>query len=186
MKTIGVILARFQPVHNGHIALIKKACDENDSVLLLVGSADKLNSRNPVPLGIRIEMLNSALDEHGLSDKCTVKALNDLTTEHDNTYEWGFYLYSAIVDTIKDSAFTMYYSDGYEIITTWFPAFILRNYISLSLLARGKVEKGISATEVRKLLLDDELHDTLETVVPKSVYEKREMLKAFIEINKER
>lgn len=32
----GVILARFQPVHNGHLALITKACTENDRVLLLV------------------------------------------------------------------------------------------------------------------------------------------------------
>ena len=32
----GVILARFQPIHNGHLALIRKACLENDKVLLLV------------------------------------------------------------------------------------------------------------------------------------------------------
>lgn len=27
MKNIGVILARFQPIHNGHIALIEKTGD---------------------------------------------------------------------------------------------------------------------------------------------------------------
>ena len=27
MKT-GIILARFQPIHNGHLELIKQACDE--------------------------------------------------------------------------------------------------------------------------------------------------------------
>ena len=31
----GVILARFQPIHNGHLALIRKACLENDKVLVV-------------------------------------------------------------------------------------------------------------------------------------------------------
>ena len=51
----GVILARFQPVHKGHIALIRKACFENDKVVLLVGSADKFNERNPIPIDLKIE-----------------------------------------------------------------------------------------------------------------------------------
>lgn len=54
----GVILARFQPIHNGHLALIKKACSENDKVLLLVGSADKVNKRNPIK--VRIKLLETA------------------------------------------------------------------------------------------------------------------------------
>ena len=33
MNKFGVILARIQPVHNGHMALIKKACDENENVI---------------------------------------------------------------------------------------------------------------------------------------------------------
>lgn len=57
----GVILARFQPVHQGHMALINKACSENDKVILLVGSADKFNERNPIPLNFRIQMLEEAL-----------------------------------------------------------------------------------------------------------------------------
>lgn len=184
------MLARFQPVHDGHLSLIKKACTENDKILLLVGSADKLNSRNPIPLDIRISMLTESLTENGLIDKCIIRPLNDLTSESDNSLEWGFYLYSKIVDEIKDSAFTMYYSDGFEIITTWFPGFILRNYVSLVLLARGKVEKGISATDIRRLILeyekDTETLEDLKSKVPKSVFERRELINAFIKINKER
>ena len=52
MKT-GVILARFQPIHNGHLQLIKKACDENEQVLVIIGSIDKLSKRNPIPWTIR-------------------------------------------------------------------------------------------------------------------------------------
>lgn len=55
MKT-GVILARFQPIHNGHLQLIQKAVEENDKVLVIIGSIDKLNARNPIPWTIRKEM----------------------------------------------------------------------------------------------------------------------------------
>lgn len=186
----GVILARFQPVHCGHLALIKKACEENDKVLLLVGSADKINARNPIPLNIRIDMLKEALTEYQMIDKCIIYPLNDLSTESDNSIDWGFYLYSCVVDIIKDSVFTMYYSDGFEIITTWFPGFILRNYVSLVLLARGKVQKGVSATQVRNLILNyDKDQDTLKELVdvtPESVFSRKEMLKIYIEMNKNR
>ena len=38
MKKIGVILARLQPIHNGHLELIKKAWEENDEVYVFIGS----------------------------------------------------------------------------------------------------------------------------------------------------
>jgi cytidyltransferase-like protein len=187
MAKFGVMLARFQPVHLGHISLIEKACSENDKVLILVGSIDKLNERNPIPWDIRVEMLKESLEEYGLSDKCSIIPINDLTDESDNSHDWGFYLYAKIVDIIKDSAFTMYYSDGFEIITTWFPGFLLRDYVSLTLLARGKVEKGISATDVRKAILeyDKDKHPlkTLTDMVPTSVFNRKELIKAFIKIN---
>lgn len=85
----GVILARFQPIHNGHLALIRKACLENDKVLLLVGSADKINARNPIPINIRMRLLEIALEEEGLLDKCVIHPLKDLTDESDNSQDWG-------------------------------------------------------------------------------------------------
>lgn len=74
---------------------------------------------------------------------------------------------------------TIYYSDGYETITSWFPGFLLRNCVSLSLMARNMCVEGISATQVREKILNGTL--TAEDV-PECVYEKREMLKAFIKV----
>lgn len=84
----GVILARFQPIHNGHLALIKKACSENDKVLLLVGSANKISKRNPIPVNIRIELLKTTLENENLLEKCIIHSLNDLTDESDNSQDW--------------------------------------------------------------------------------------------------
>lgn len=181
MKKIGVILARLQPIHNGHLALIKKASEENDEVHVFIGSADKFNERNPIPINMRHDMAMAAIVAAGLKN-VSLHWLDDLSNEGDNSHEWGFYLYSKIVTEIQQSNFTIYYSDGFEIITSWFPSFILRNNISLSLLARNAVESGVSATKVREFIMADD--PRLIDVVPISVYENKESIKQLITLSK--
>ena len=181
MKTVGVILARLQPIHNGHLALIKKASVENDEVHVFIGSADKFNERNPIPINIRKKYAESAVKEANL-ENVSFHLLDDLTNESDNSHDWGFYLYSKVVTEIQQSNLTIYYSDGFEIITSWFPGFILRNNISLSLLARNATESGISATTVRRMILEDS--NELKDVVPSLVYEQRYAIKNLIELSK--
>ena len=86
MKT-GVILARFQPIHNGHLQLIQKAVEENDKVLVIIGSIDKLNARNPIPWTIRKEMVEEAIGDtflvQGHKECITVVELPDLSDESD-------------------------------------------------------------------------------------------------------
>ena len=180
MKTIGVILARLQPIHNGHLALIKKASAENDEVHVFIGSADKFNVRNPIPVSLRKIYAEVAVVEAGL-DNVSFHMLDDLSDESDNSHDWGFYLYSKIVTEIQQSNFTIYYSDGFEIITSWFPAFILRNNVSLNLLARNATEAGISATMVRDMIMRD--NPGLQACVPAKVYKEREAIKSLIELS---
>lgn len=198
MKKIGVILARLQPIHNGHLALIKKAYAENDEVYVFIGSADKFNKRNPLPISLRLQLTNDALREtfkptthqmcDGMSEtidpinKIHVVPLDDLTDESDNSHDWGFYLYSKIVAQTNQANFTIYYSDGFEIITTWFPGFILRNNVSLALLARGATEDGISATQVREMIMQGN-SDALSKVVPNCVYKNAKTIQKHIELS---
>jgi cytidyltransferase-like protein len=178
MITVGVILARLQPIHNGHLALIEKASRENDKVVVLIGSADKLNPRNPIPINIRFELAQKATSH---LPNVEIHCLDDLSHEGNNTHEWGFYLYSKVVSIIHQANFTIYYSDGFEIITSWFPGFILRNNVSLALLARNATENGISATKVREYLLTNNEVE-LQKAVPPCTYEMRDSLKTYIEI----
>lgn len=93
----------------------------------------------------------------------------------------GFYLYSKVVTEIQQSNFTIYYSDGFEIITSWFPGFILRNNVSLNLLARNATEEGISATMVRDMIVRND--PDLENAVPSMVYNERVAIKSLIELS---
>lgn len=183
MAKIGVIIARMQPIHNGHMELIKKSYQENDQTLIFVGSADKINNRNPIPINFRIEVAQKAINTEipvVLGTGITVLPLDDLDDESNNSLTWGFYLYAKIVRAIGQDYFTMYYSDGFEVITTWFTGYILRNHISLSLLARGNTADGVSATKVRDLILSD---GNLTGLVPQVVIDNQQIIKAFIQIN---
>lgn len=203
MKKIGVILARLQPIHNGHLALIKKSLDENTETYVFVGSADKFNVRNPLPISLRMSLAKQAFkDEFNWNEstnsivkssgpeiidtytkKLFIVPLDDLTNESDNSHDWGFYLYSKIVTETQCSNFTIYYSDGFEIITSWFPGFILRNNISLNLLARNGTVDGISATKIRDAITNGD-DDILKKYVPECVFNARETIDNHIEISK--
>ena len=198
-KKIGVVLARLQPIHNGHLALIEKAYNENDEVYVFIGSADKFNQRNPLPISLRLQLTNDAIKEtfkprvHHMCDdteevvggyqKIHVVPLDDLTDESDNSHDWGFYLYSKIVSETYNPNFTIYYSDGFEIITTWFPSFLLRNNVSLALLARNATVEGISATKIREYILEEN-DEELKKYVPNCVFEMRKTIKQHIELSK--
>jgi len=175
---VGVIVARLQPIHNGHIALITKAASECERVIVLVGSADKLNKRNPLPIDFRLKLAKSALVN---LENVEVYPLDDLSDESHDDILWGFYLYSHIVSLIHDSNFTLYYSDGYEKVALWFPGFILRNNVSLSLLARNSCEDGISATKVREYLLNND-DENLKNVVPESVYAEKDAILRYMDL----
>ena len=181
-EKVGVIIARLQPIHNGHLELIRQALNENDKVLVLVGSADKLNKRNPIPINMRLDMATEAIHETFGADEANrviVSPLDDLTDESDNSHDWGFYLYSKIVGITRSPEFTIYYSDGFEIIMLWFPPFITRNYVSFKLNARGTIAENISATKVRRMIMNNDIK-ALENFVPTSVMNRLDILRQFI------
>lgn len=181
MERIGVILARLQPIHNGHLELIRQAIAENDRVLLLVGSADKLNKRNPIPISMRLDLAKQSIAESFGDDakNVMIEPLNDLRGEGNDTNEWGFYLFAHIVKVIGTPYFTMYYSDGFETIMRWFPGFITRDFVSFKINARGAIHNNLSATKVREMIINGDA-DGLEDVVPRCVIENMTMLKHFI------
>lgn len=189
IKETGVFLARMQPLHNGHLSLIKRIIDENEQCLILIGSSDKLNKRNPIPGNFRKDllhqsiMMDESLAKAYTDDRIKIVLLPDLTSEEDNSHDWGFYLYSNIVRLIGQHCFTMYYSDGWEIITKWFPGFLLQNSVDLRLVARNNCQDGISATKVRELIMQDVItDDVLCKYVPESVINNLNIIRSFIEV----
>jgi len=78
---LGVIIGRFQPIHNGHIKnVISPALQASDYVLFLLGSANRsTNSKNPFTFEERREMILAAVAEldESYPEKCKFSPIND-------------------------------------------------------------------------------------------------------------
>ncbi len=68
----GVFPGRFQPIHWGHVKVIKWALDRLSELIIVVGSAQESHTlSNPFTAGERIEMIRAALDDASI-DKSRV------------------------------------------------------------------------------------------------------------------
>lgn len=89
LKRRAMIFGRFQPLHNGHLELIKWALKLGyDEVVLLIGMAsENYTPRNPFTAGERLEMIRIAAEttEIGL-EKIVTSAVPTLETNIGCTY----------------------------------------------------------------------------------------------------
>lgn len=58
----GLIVGRFQPLHKGHLSVIREALSKCDDLVVVIGSAeDSHTEKNPFTAGERFQMLLSSL-----------------------------------------------------------------------------------------------------------------------------
>jgi nicotinamide-nucleotide adenylyltransferase len=63
MTTRGLLIGRFQPIHDGHIRLVEEIATDVDELVVGIGSADASHTvRNPFTAGERIMMITKALE----------------------------------------------------------------------------------------------------------------------------
>lgn len=63
----GLLIGRMQPVHNGHIQVIKKILEEVDEIIVGIGSAQLSHiTTDPFTAGERVMMLTKALAENDI------------------------------------------------------------------------------------------------------------------------
>lgn len=65
--TVGVLVGRFQPFHNGHLEAVRYALRKVDYLYIVIGSSQRNHERdNPFTAGERIAMIKAALDSGGV------------------------------------------------------------------------------------------------------------------------
>jgi nicotinamide-nucleotide adenylyltransferase len=92
MTTRGLMTGRFQPFHNGHLALARQILDECDELVIVIGSAQfNFIDKDPFTAGERALMIHEALKEAKLDlAKCyVIPVAND-----ENNARWIAYLRS--------------------------------------------------------------------------------------------
>jgi cytidyltransferase-like protein len=181
MNTVGVFLARFQPLHNGHLFMIEKALIENEKVLIVLGSANKQGMiRNPFSLSIRSNWLKDSLINKEDFNRIKIIELADWSTESDKEElkEWGHYLYYNIVSAIKQKTFNIYYNDDLDVIQSWFDNEV-NKYITIEHSERSNIFDGLSATKIRQAIIDEDMN-YLNKFLPEAILEDIELLNEYL------
>ncbi|MDO5849212.1 MAG: nicotinamide-nucleotide adenylyltransferase [Methanobrevibacter sp.] len=150
-KIRGILIGRMQPVHNGHIQVIKKTLEEVDEIIIGIGSAQLSHElKNPFTAGERVMMVTQALAENNIApNRFYVIPMEDINfnaiwTAHVKMMTPPFSKVYSGNPLVKQ----LFSEDGYEIRT---PHLYDRLHLS--------------GTEIRKRMLNDE---DWEELVPKS------------------
>ena len=66
-KVRGILIGRMQPIHKGHMQVIKKILDEVDEIVIGIGSAQLSHEmKDPFTAGERVVMVTQALAEENI------------------------------------------------------------------------------------------------------------------------
>lgn len=85
----GLIVARFQPLHNGHIRILDKMLRESKNVTILLGSIQEQNTlRNPFSFQQRKQMILNHYQDKPEFTRMKIFGIQDLGNDKD----WGRYV----------------------------------------------------------------------------------------------
>lgn len=157
-EKVGLICGRFQPIHRGHVELIKTALKECDTLVIAVGSAQEYGTKkNPFDFETRKELILRSL--WGVYNKnVVIIGVNDRKNIVDDS-SWGKYLISQVIDQ-TGLVPTVNFTGKEEVRSHWFDEVpIIQQEVDRDILP-------ISATEVRQAILDDDYVKFVELTPP--------------------
>ena len=80
------MIGRYQPFHLGHLELVRQVLDENDEIIILIGSSQaNFTLKNPFTAGERVWMIRDSLIESKI-DLSRVFLVN--VTDDENNVKW--------------------------------------------------------------------------------------------------
>jgi bifunctional NMN adenylyltransferase/nudix hydrolase len=180
---VGIFLARMQPLHNAHLWLIDKALEENDKVLIVLGSENKVDMlRNPYNITLRKKMLRECYDTKK-NRKLSVMTLPDWSMESDTDSDkiWGRYLYYNVVAKIGQKKFSIYYSDDVKYLDNWFKDTEVYEYITYRAFERATMFEGLSATKIRNAFINKDI-SYVQKYCPASVVSRFDELASYYDV----
>lgn len=75
----GLIVGRFQPMHKGHVKIIRQILEREDEVVIGIGSAqENFTLKNPLTAGERVEMIRRLLKDEQLLERVITVTIPDI------------------------------------------------------------------------------------------------------------
>lgn len=158
----GGLLGRFHTYHIGHENLVNQALKLCDRVVIFVGSAQECGTeRNPFNIATRISMLEAIYGKN--NPRVIIKALSDLSSYKDITFDWGRYVLDNYRRYIYKSPDMMVFGEE-ESNNRWFSPEDSSDMLKLYI---PRTRINISATELRDMMLRDDRENWQKWVNPK-------------------
>ena len=145
-KTLGIIIGRFQPLHDGHKEIIRKASKLCDKLLIVVGSANVARTiKNPWTYIERRDLIQTFLNREGLDyEDAQVIPINDY--KYSDT-QWMLDVQEIVnLHTGYDNKILFGFDKQGNDYLKWFPQYGFHNIESTL---------QINATEIRTRLFRD-------------------------------
>lgn len=141
-------------------SLIDTGLQFADRMLILVGSAQEIGTlRNPFDVATRINLIKEIYPD----DNVIVKPLPDMTHENDINSDWGRYLLRHVDQYVYKLPELMIYGND-EARSKWFSPEDIMGCMEV-IVSREQLK--ICATDLRNLLVDDNIKEWQKWVNPK-------------------
>ena len=168
---VGLLCGRFQPVHRGHIELVREALLHCEHLIIVIGSAQESNTkRNPFDFETRKELLRRCLRGH--NKYITIIGVNDREEVADDS-GWGDYLL-AEVERQTGLVPTINFTGTEEVRSHWF------DNASIVSMEVNRNNLPISATALREAILKDD-YNTFALLAPTGLWLRYEFLRQRLE-----
>ncbi|GHV04755.1 hypothetical protein AGMMS50229_06730 [Campylobacterota bacterium] len=137
MKTIALAVMRLQPLHNGHKLLIGAMLAENDLAIVVIGSANRKDEKNPFSAADREAMIRAVFPNE---TRLAVFAIDDIGAKTKRA--WADFVLREIARRELPTP-TRYYA-GSDDDGSWFA-----DRLIVRIVDRFTLGGGISATDIR-------------------------------------
>ena len=146
LTRIGIVIGRFQPLHLGHMNIIKTMIEENDKVIILIGRDQ--HDDDLFDYDERKEMVEQIFNKEINDSILKIFPISDIGL-NDNKY-WYFYVLGIIINHICfNDIITFYIGDDID----YFNLDILKlNKIKIGLRIIHRKETKLAGTHIRKLI----------------------------------
>ena len=173
----GIIVGRFQHVHNGHEKIInigRKLCDK---LLIFVGSYGVEKSiKNPYDYEYRKELITKIYKEDVENGSIVIKPLKDLQDKNELSPRWGRYVIDNATNILGKRPECIIYGKDKDI----FKCFDKETVKNITEILVDRNVFNISATKMREFLLNDNKKEWEKYANP-AIYSEYDNLRKIIE-----
>ena len=163
---LGMVIGRFQVLHNGHVNMVKRALDLCDVVVVYIGSSQEARTMvNPFSYEERREMFAEVFTLEMTCGRLIIRPLLDI--EVGNNENWGAYVLNTFEKEFHKLP-GLYVSGCEKERSSWFTDELAPNMDELRM-TRHKVE--VSGTLCREVLKSEDYERWCE-LVPQPLFFK--------------